>query len=131
MATDLARSHKSLVMCLCRNDVTTVVGYLAALEAGHAVMLVGADDPSAKSLPTSIARYRPELVLGAPARGEAAAVLESTYRAFASAFPGFERRQLDQADVEPVHPSLALMLSDLRHHGKPQVRPPLDGRDDG
>ena len=119
MATDLARSHKSLVMCLCRNDVTTVVGYLAALEAGHAVMLVGAD-VHREVLADLIARYRPELVLGAPARGEAAAVLESTYRAFASAFPGFERRQLDQADVEPVHPSLALMLQTSGTTGSPK-----------
>ena len=40
VASHMDRPQKSLVFCLCRNDPATVIGYLAALEAGHAVMLL-------------------------------------------------------------------------------------------
>jgi long-chain acyl-CoA synthetase len=41
-AEALVSPAKSLVACLCRADTSSIVGYLASLAAGHAVMLIDA-----------------------------------------------------------------------------------------
>ena len=42
LASSLQTSRKKLGFVLCRNDVATVISYLAAIEAGHAVALLDA-----------------------------------------------------------------------------------------
>lgn len=62
VAATIASERKSLVACLCRPNAESVIGYLAALAAGHAVMLLdgGADAATTSAL---IDRYQPEYVL--------------------------------------------------------------------
>jgi acyl-CoA synthetase (AMP-forming)/AMP-acid ligase II len=61
-ADALMTDQRSLVLCLCRRDVASVVGYLGAVRAGHAVALLDAD---ANSELTSalIDRYRPAFIV--------------------------------------------------------------------
>jgi acyl-coenzyme A synthetase/AMP-(fatty) acid ligase len=62
------KGRKSLVFCLCEIDARTVVDYLAALEAGHAVAMIDASLPPER-LSALCDRYEPRLVLG-PDRAE-------------------------------------------------------------
>jgi acyl-coenzyme A synthetase/AMP-(fatty) acid ligase len=55
--------RKSLVFCRCATDARTVVDYLAALEAGHAVAMVDAA-LAPEQLDALCHRYEPGLVLG-------------------------------------------------------------------
>jgi acyl-coenzyme A synthetase/AMP-(fatty) acid ligase len=85
-----------LAFLLCRNDVATVVSYLAAMTAGIPVALFDAALPPA-ALAELRRRYQPELVLG----------------------PGDER---DTAPVGPVvAPELALLLSTSGSTGSPKL----------
>ena len=59
-AAALASDRKALVACLCRPDAESVIGYLAALAAGHAVMLLDAEADATDKL---VEHYRPDFVL--------------------------------------------------------------------
>ncbi|MBK5264580.1 MAG: AMP-binding protein, partial [Alphaproteobacteria bacterium] len=80
-----AGAGKRLVLLQMRNDMASVVRYMGALRAGHAVLLTG-DDLTGKGRHL-IERYRPDICV--PASG--GIVLS--------------------AGAEPVHPDLALCLS--------------------
>jgi len=62
VARTLHSSRKEFVFCACERDVGSVVGYLAAVAAGHAVLLTdrGADAELAEAL---IERYQPRWIL--------------------------------------------------------------------
>src|SRR3989442_6910892 len=62
LAASLVAGRKQLVVVLCRNDLATVIGYLASLEAGHAVALLdaGLDATLFASLDEA---YQPDLLL--------------------------------------------------------------------
>ena len=85
---------RGLVLLECRNDVETVVTYLAALQARHPVLLTGPDCPADELVET----YRPEVV----ARG---GVLE-------------EREGGPGPDL---HPDLAVLLSTSGSTGSPKL----------
>ena len=53
--------QRRLVMLHARNDVDSVVTYLAALAAGHPLLLVGGDQGTS----SLVATYQPDLVVGA------------------------------------------------------------------
>jgi long-chain acyl-CoA synthetase len=61
-ADALATGERELVFCVCGVDIASVVGYLSAVRAGHAVVLL---DAAAKADLTEalIARYRPAFVV--------------------------------------------------------------------
>jgi acyl-coenzyme A synthetase/AMP-(fatty) acid ligase len=94
LAGELAAVPRSLVFCRCRLDAATVIGYLAARQAGHVVALV--DDAG----PTNAleARYAPALVL----RGDAVV------------------RRPD-APAHALHPDLALLLPTSGTTGSPKL----------
>ena len=87
-------SRRRLVLLECRNDVETVVTYLAALEGQHPVMLTGPDCPADELVRT----YRPQVL----ARG---AALE------------------EQEHVPAVapHPDLAVLMSTSGSTGSPKL----------
>jgi len=107
-AAELGRTD-GVALLSCTNSVATVIDYLAALEAGLAVMpLDAAMDRVARD---GILRdYRPDLVLGA--EGD---------------LDGYHRtvdRVLERDDAEhqpPVHPDLAILLSTSGSTGSPRM----------
>ncbi len=86
--------RRRLVLLECRNDVETVVTYLAALHGRHPVLLVGADCHSDELRAT----YRPEVV----ARGA--------------------RLEISEVELSPdLHPDLAVLLSTSGSTGSPKL----------
>src|SRR4051794_15208931 len=61
-AEALMTGKRELAFCLCRVDVASVVGYLSAVRAGHAVAMLDAAVP-AELTEALIDRYRPAFVL--------------------------------------------------------------------
>ena len=86
--------QRRLVMLHARNDVDSVVTYLAALAAGHPLLLVGGDQGTS----SLVATYQPDLVVGATP----------------TALP-------PSAPRPGLHPDLALLLSTSGSTGSPKL----------
>jgi acyl-CoA synthetase (AMP-forming)/AMP-acid ligase II len=71
-AESMLTGNRELVFCLCRGDVASVVGYLGAIRAGHAVALLDAAAP-AELTAALIDRNRPAFVVR-PDGGQTAAI---------------------------------------------------------
>src|SRR4051794_33494634 len=87
--------RRSLVFVRCGVDARTVIDYLAALTAGHAVALVDGELPGER-LSELVERYRPALVLGPDGAAE------------------------HKTDVDP-HENLSLLLSTSASTGSPRL----------
>ncbi|MFI7493373.1 AMP-binding protein [Kocuria sp. M4R2S49] len=93
-------TERRLAVLAASNDVDSLVAYLAALTAGHPLLLVPADKPAAvRSL---VAAYDPDVVLRS---GNGTPVLE-------------ERRPGTRHEL---HPDLALLLSTSGSTGSPKL----------
>jgi acyl-CoA synthetase (AMP-forming)/AMP-acid ligase II len=119
LASRMGRPQKSLVFCLCRNDPATVIGYLAAIEAGHAVMLL---DSAIRgdTLAELLALYRPEIVLASAVTAAADEKLDVEYRPLDLTWDGVARERLD-ATSGPVHADLGILLPTSGSTGSPKV----------
>ncbi|MCM3688510.1 AMP-binding protein [Kocuria rosea] len=93
-------TERRLVVLAAANDLDSLVAYLAALAAGHPLLLVPADKPAA--LDSLVAAYDPDVVVRS---GAGAPVLE-------------ERRPGTRHDL---HPDLALLLSTSGSTGSPKL----------
>jgi acyl-coenzyme A synthetase/AMP-(fatty) acid ligase len=93
-------AERRLVVLAAANDVDSLVAYLAALAAGHPLILLPEDKPAA--LDSIMAAYDPDVVIR-PGDGES--VLE-------------ERRTGTRHEL---HPELALMLSTSGSTGSPKL----------
>ncbi len=61
-AETLAAGGRELVFCLCSADVASILGYLGAIAAGHAVALLDAAAP-AELTQALIDRYQPAFIV--------------------------------------------------------------------
>ncbi|RAX47256.1 AMP-dependent synthetase [Arthrobacter sp. AQ5-06] len=93
-------TERRLVALTASNDVDSLVGYLAAMAAGHPLILLPADKPAA--LESLVAAYDPDVILSS-ANGRT--VLE-------------ERRP---GTGHTLHPDLALLLSTSGSTGSPKL----------
>ncbi len=93
-------TERRLVMLAARNDLDSLVAYLAAISAGHPLLLVPADKPAA--LEPLIARYQPDVVLRT---GDGTVQVDER-------FPGTRH---------DLHPELALLLSTSGSTGSPKL----------
>ena len=93
-------TERRLVVLAAANDLDSLVAYLAALAAGHPLLLVPADKPAA--LDSLVAAYDPDVVVRS---GAGAPMLE-------------ERRTGTRHDL---HPDLALLLSTSGSTGSPKL----------
>ena len=101
-AETLVTGRRELVLCLCSGDIASIVGYLSAIRAGHAVALL--DGRTQADLTEGlIDRYRPAFVLSSH-DGETPAV----------------RRGCDVAGHE-LAPHLAVLLSTSGTTGSPKL----------
>jgi acyl-CoA synthetase (AMP-forming)/AMP-acid ligase II len=101
LAARLGSDRKELVFCLCDASPGSVVGYLAAVHAGHAVALLDAQAP-AELTRRLIDHYHPAFVL-APEDGENPSVARA-----------------DAAELPHPGPELAVMLSTSGTTGSPK-----------
>ena len=87
---------KELVLLLCKNKIEIVVAYLAALRAGHAVMLMSADTNN-ELLESILVQYQPKWIIGD------------------MIFDGYQISELfavrEIEKEELIHPDLAVLLS--------------------
>ncbi len=102
VADRLATNGAELVFCLCGWNAASIIGYLGALRAGHAVALLDADVP-AELTAALVARYGPAFVLG-PESGER---------------PVIHRRA--DATGPPIAGELAVLLSTSGSTGSPKL----------
>ena len=102
----LTTPKKVVVGIVCRNDYKTIVHYVAALQAGHAVMLLN-DDLDVAVLDNIVHHYAPAFLLGATTHGDYDEITEQF----------FKKRQQPTYDV---HADLALMLSTSGTTGSPK-----------
>lgn len=93
-------TERRLVALAASNDVDSLVAYLAALTAGHPLLLVPADKPAA--VESLVAAYDPDVVLRS---GNGTPVVE-------------ERRPGTRHEL---HPDLALLLSTSGSTGSPKL----------
>jgi acyl-CoA synthetase (AMP-forming)/AMP-acid ligase II len=61
-AERLATNRRALAFCLCSGNVASIIGYLGALRAGHAVALLDAEAP-VELIEALIGHYRPAFVI--------------------------------------------------------------------
>ncbi|WP_434992068.1 AMP-binding protein [Arthrobacter sp. Ld5] len=93
-------TERRLVLLAARNDVETLVAYLAAVTAGHPLLLVPADKPAA--LQSLVAAYDPDVVL----------------RTADGSLDLDERRP---GTRHALHPDLALLVSTSGSTGSPKL----------
>jgi len=104
----LPNPSKALVFDFCRNDIRSIVTYLAALDSGHAAALLD-DGLPAESKAGLIDLYQPEFISTAqpvPTSGYEP-VTDSLWRRTASC-------------NQPLHPDLSLLLSTSGSTGSPR-----------
>ncbi|MCQ4119517.1 AMP-binding protein [Rhodococcus tibetensis] len=90
------------LVCICgANDVEVIVAYLAALAAGHPVLLAPGDNPG--SIDAAIAAYRPDVVVRRDHDGRTAV------------------EELCAGSTHVLHPDLALLLSTSGSTGSPKL----------
>ena len=106
----LRSDRKELLFSFCRNDLSGVAWYLAAVEAGHAVALAS-DSLSATLRAGLVASYRPEWVFSSGPFDEPG------YRG--AGVPGLWRRD-STGDASP-HADLCLLLSTSGSTGSPKL----------
>jgi acyl-coenzyme A synthetase/AMP-(fatty) acid ligase len=120
----LAERPRGLILLFARNDVPSVVCYLAAQAAGHAVFVspVGMGHASSVNL---MQRYRPELVLWKD--GPMAVGVSSDYREIES-LGGYRAAQRCEIQDAAPHASLGVVLSTSGSSGSAKaVRLPAAG----
>ncbi|MGH9628214.1 MAG: AMP-binding protein [Bryobacteraceae bacterium] len=111
---------KSLVFCFCRITTGSIVGYLASIEAGHAVALLD-EGLSEEFKSRLIALYEPEwLITSTPIPSTETAGYGSAYEPVKSG-PNemlFWRRREESSGT--IYPDLALLLSTSGTTGSPK-----------
>lgn len=108
LASGLLRG--TLLFLYCRNNLATVLVYLAAVRAGCAVALVDPDRPVAE-LSALQERYQPETLAGGGGK------MPSGYRDVMLGGVHLLRRS---TPVAPVHPDLCLLLATSGSTGSPK-----------
>ncbi len=117
----LQSPRKALAFCFCRNDIGSVIWYLAALEAGHAVALLDAE-LNTEFKAKLISRYLPDLILSSRTSIDYASAFDQEYLYLTSSDCGvgnFAWRRMTPVDPEP-HSDLALLLSTSGSTGSPK-----------
>lgn len=108
---------KSVVFLLVRRDIPSLLAYLGALRAGHAVLPMEADsDPS--FLRPLVATYDPEFIV-APPDGEAGLASDAYTTGTLEGTPLRLHRR--DGGGPPVHQALTLLLSTSGSTGSPKL----------
>ena len=105
---------KRLVFCLCKNDLPSVICYLAGLASGQVALLLPADiNPSA--LTPLLEAYQPQSIFGA------SGVLNQAGYELQWQGDGYGLATRSQASNYDVHESLVLLLATSGSTGSPKL----------
>ncbi len=117
VADAFGRGPRCLALLFAHNDIPSIVCYLAALEAGHAVFLapIRIEHPGAAAL---IQRYRPEIVLWRD--GALAASVRAAYRSPEDVF-GYRLARRFETPDQPPHGAVGVLLSTSGSSGSPKA----------
>lgn len=116
LSAKLAAPGKHLVLLLADNSIGSLIAYLAALRAGHA-LLVASATVDASFVKCYVDSYRPEWLFGP------GAVLASFAAAYAvqTLAHGMSVGQARSPDEGPIHPSLTMLLLTSGSTGSPKA----------
>ena len=109
---------RELVFLLLDNDLSSMVAYLAALDAGAVPLLLGAGLP-AHALRSLLDRYQPECVWLPASRQAELPDFEAVQSL--GAYGLLRRRQAMVPTPEPLHRDLALLLATSGSTGTPKL----------
>jgi long-chain acyl-CoA synthetase len=108
-------SRKALGFVLCRNDLPSLAGYLACLQAGHAVLLLP-HDMDMWLLESLMAEYQPDFIWSPRGDGHAG------YSVRGDAMEEHRLYCSESGDGHPpISPDLALLLSTSGSTGNPKL----------
>lgn len=113
--------ERGMVLVLVRRDVPSLLGYLSALRAGHAVLPIdeGLDSSLLEGL---IDRYQPELIVAPAAARELGESLDlGDYDPAGCPLDGLQLYRRAGADGGAIHPDLSLLLSTSGSTGSPKL----------
>jgi acyl-CoA synthetase (AMP-forming)/AMP-acid ligase II len=116
LAALLKTGFKKLAFLFCRNDVATVIAYLAVIEAGHAVALLDEGLPH-EFQERLVSLYAPDLILISARRGEPS--WQADYDIVGDD-PALQIWQRTAPRGGEIHANLALLLSTSGSTGTPQ-----------
>jgi acyl-CoA synthetase (AMP-forming)/AMP-acid ligase II len=108
--------QRSLIFCFCRNDLSSVVAYLACLRGGHPVAMLDAGSSPDLKL-RLVQRYSPDVILESTLAASSTAWQEPYSHEDAPTKVSLWRRI--PAEVE-LHPQLSLLLSTSGTTGSPK-----------
>ena len=115
-----ASRKKALFFLFCRNDAASVIGYLAAVEAGHAVALLD-EELAPEFKKRLIDLYEPEFIIGSvPTVNLGNERIETSYSAASVGDPALYVWSSDSPRPDSLHPELALLLSTSGSTGTPK-----------
>lgn len=98
--TKVIGANKQLILVSCNNNIDTIVGYIAGLRGGHAVLMLDSD-LDASLLDKLIERYKPNGI-------------------WTDGGDGYKYTQLSEK-YSKVHPDLSLLLSTSGSTGSPKL----------
>jgi len=112
--------RKSLFFLFCRNDAASLIAYLSAIEAGHALALL--DEELAPEFKRRlIDLYQPDFVLSSlPTINLGIDKLEGAYSETSVGNPPIYVWSSDSRRTDQIHPDLALLLSTSGSTGTPK-----------
>jgi long-chain acyl-CoA synthetase len=120
LSMSLSSGRKRLIFLFCRNDIESVVAYLASVEAGHAVALIDSEIDNEFKV-NLINLYKPDVVIGSLLNPE----LKLNHRGFIS-LGGDESQNLrilhsNESQDGSLNPELAVLLSTSGTTGSPKL----------
>jgi acyl-CoA synthetase (AMP-forming)/AMP-acid ligase II len=108
-APDLATGRKELIFVIASRDISTVVAYLAGIEADHAVALIDPSVPG-EAFDRLLTTYRPDLVVFG-SRDDDRPAAGRGYHHHDHPTLGRLWRTRAPAETPSIHPELACLLS--------------------
>ncbi len=119
-AKTFASRKKALFFLFCRNDVASVIGYLGAIEAGHAVALLD-EELAPEFKKRLIELYEPEFIIGSvPTLNLGIDRMKWSYSEASVGDPPLYVWSSDTERADSLHPELALLLSTSGSTGTPK-----------
>src|SRR5688572_11519645 len=116
VANSLSLRQKSLVFCLCKNDLASVIGYLASVSSGNTACLIdGSMGQISQQL--LIDHYEPDVILESASPSKS----WSHYTRQKSPFVGLLYWRRLNGITQPIHGSVDLLLSTSGTIGSPKL----------